>query len=114
MEVIKRGVGETDVFLLFLGGGFGRLEPPRGESYIECEYDYAVSTDTPRFACVVKDEAQQERVKQYGLDSVEQENPGLLKAFRQKVTSKLCRFWGDTKDIKLTILETLPEFARRE
>jgi hypothetical protein len=114
METIKRWIAESDVFLLILGGRYGSLEPQSGKSYIECEYDYAASMNRPLFACVVKDDAQRERVKHYGLDIVEQENPGLLKAFRQKVTSKMCRFWEDTKDIKLTILETLPEFARRE
>jgi Domain of unknown function (DUF4062) len=75
METIKRWIAESDVFLLILGGRYGSLERQSGKSYIECEYDYAMSMNRPLFACVVKDEAQRERVKHYGLDIVEQENP---------------------------------------
>src|SRR5262245_57179350 len=34
MEVIKRWIEESDVFLLILGGRYGSLEPQSGKSYI--------------------------------------------------------------------------------
>ena len=102
------------MYLLILGGPYGSIEQHSGKSYTELEYDYAVSINKPFFACVVSSNAQEERLKQYGSGVLEQENPALLRAFRKKVTSKMCRFWTDTKDIKLSILETLSNFARRE
>jgi hypothetical protein len=114
MEAINRWIEESDVYLLILGGRYGSIEQHSGKSYTELEYDYAVSINKPFFACVVSSNAQEERLKQYGSGVLEQENPALLRAFRKKVTSKMCRFWTDTKDIKLSILETLSNFARRE
>jgi hypothetical protein len=92
MEAIKRWIEESDVYLLILGGRYGSIEPHSKKSYIEIEYDYAVSIHKPFFACVVHEDAQEERIKQHGSCVIEQENPALLTAFRQKVTSKICRF----------------------
>jgi hypothetical protein len=40
--------------------------------------------------------------------------PQKLKKFRELVLSKTSRFWKDAKDIKISIAETLAQFARRE
>jgi Domain of unknown function (DUF4062)/Pentapeptide repeats (8 copies) len=114
MEAIKRWIEGSDVYLLILGGRYGSIDQHSGRSYTEVEYDYAISINKPFFACVVREDAQEERIKQYASRVIERENPALLTSFRQKVTSKMCRFWTDTKDIKLSILETLSNFARRE
>jgi hypothetical protein len=99
MEVIKRWIAESDVFLLILGGRYGSLEPQSGKSYIECEYDYAVFMNRPFFTCVVRDEAQRERVKQYGLDIVEQENPALCAITGSNLW--VCSASGETITLRL-------------
>lgn len=114
MDAIKQWIDESDVYLLILGGRYGSIEPNSGKSYTELEYEYAVEKEKPLFVCVVNDEAQNARVKEHGVDFSENEEPKKLKAFRDVATSKLVKFWDDKKDIKITVGETLANFARRE
>ncbi|HKG16044.1 MAG TPA: DUF4062 domain-containing protein [Pyrinomonadaceae bacterium] len=116
MNVIKRWIDESDVYLLILGGRYGSLEPKSQKSYIHLEYEYAVERGKPLFAVVIDEEYAKERVKTHrlGVDVIEMENPQKLKEFRMHVLTRMVRFWHDYKDIKLTILETMADFSRRE
>jgi hypothetical protein len=114
MEVIKHWIDESDVYLLILGGRYGSIERKTGKSYVQLEYEYAVSKGKPLFACVINEAAIEARVKAKGTCAIEMENPGNLKEFRAQVLAKICRFWEDTKDIKIAIAETLSHIARRE
>lgn len=116
MKVIKRWIDESDVYLLILGGRYGSLEPKTQKSYIHLEYEYAIEKGKPFFAIVINEEFAKERVKAHplGVGVFETENAAKLKEFRAQVASKMVRFWRDSKDIKLAILETMSEFSRRE
>lgn len=113
LDVIRRWIDESDVFLLILGGRYGSLEPTTGKSYIQLEYEYATERGKPLFAVVIEDAALDERVKAVGKSVIEIENAALLREFRQGVLSKLVRFWSDVRDIKLSIHEKMGEFTRR-
>jgi hypothetical protein len=113
MDVIKRWIDESDVFLLILGGRYGSIEPTTGKSYIQLEYEYAVETQKALFAVVITDEYLESRVKTAGSSAIEREQPQLLKAFREAVLRRLVKFWSDPRDIKLAVLETMAEFERR-
>jgi hypothetical protein len=114
MEVIKQWIDESDVYLLILGGRYGSIEPKSGKSYTHLEYEYALSQGIPLFACVIKDAATETRIKAEGTGVIEMENPQKLKAFRAEVLTRMSKFWEDSKDIKITITETLSHLARRE
>lgn len=113
MNVIKRWIDESDVFLLILGGRYGSIEPSTGKSYIHLEYEYAVSQGKPLFAVVIDEHHRKARVKMLGEDVIETENPAKLREFREQVLQRLVKFWSDPRDIKLAIHETLSEFSRR-
>ena len=114
MDVIKQWIDESDVYLLILGGRYGSIEPKSGKSYTQLEYEYALSKGKPLFSCVIKDSAIENRVKAEGTKVIEMQEPQKLKDFRDLVLSKMSRFWEDAKDIKISIGETLAQFARRE
>ena len=114
MDVIKQWIDESDVYLLILGGRYGSVESKSGKSYTQLEYEYAISKEKPLFACVVNQEAQEERVKKCGTSVIETKNPQKLQEFRDFVLTKTVRFWDDSKDIKIAIGETLAQFSRRE
>lgn len=116
MNVIKRWIDESDVYLLILGGRYGSLEPRSQKSYIHLEYEYAVEKGKPFFAVVIDEDYAKERVKIHplGVDVFETENAQKLKEFREQIVSKVVRFWRDSKDIKLAVLEKMAEFARRD
>jgi hypothetical protein len=117
MEVIKRWIDESDVFLLILGGRYGTVETSSQKSYTHLEYEYALEKGKALFAVVANQKALEERIKtsKLGLQLMEQENQHKLKEFRKVVCSdKIVKFWSDSKDIELAILKTLSEFSRRE
>lgn len=114
MSVIKRWIDESDVYLLILGGRYGSLEPKSQKSYIHLEYDYAVERNKPLFAVVIEAPHLEEKVKAFGSQVIETDNPQKLKEFRAEVLSRMVRFWRDPRDIKLAILETMSDFSRRE
>jgi hypothetical protein len=101
------------VFLLILGGRYGSIEPKSQKSYIQLEYGYALERGKALFAVVITEDHLEERVKKYGSKAIERDYPQKLKEFRSIVQSRLVKFWGDPRDIKLTVLETMAEFERR-
>lgn len=114
MEVIKQWIDESDVYLTILAGRYGSTEPNLGKSYTQLEYEYAVEHGKPLFACVIAEEALEERVKAHGTSQIETDHPKELKDFRDLVLSKMSSFWADQKDIKIEVGKTLSTFARRE
>jgi len=110
-EVIQRWITDSDVYMLILAGRYGAVEPSSGLSYTELEYDFAVASGKPHFAVVITEDALEARVKEHGTKVLEKDNPEKLKAFRQKVLGKMSSFFSDHKDVKLSVLETLPQLA---
>lgn len=110
-SVIQRWISDADIYMLILGGRYGSIEPDSGTSYTELEYDFAVGCGKPHFAVVIEESALEEKVKTFGSCVLETDNPGKLKDFRAKVLSKISSFFSDTKDIKIAVLETIPQLA---
>lgn len=113
MNVIKKWIDESDVYMLILGGRYGSIEPKSQKSYIQLEYEYALEKGKPLFAVVITEEYLEEKVRRNGSLVIEKENFGKLKAFRESVCNKVVRFWSDAKDIKLATLEKLSELSKR-
>ena len=114
MEVIKRWIDESDVFLLILGGRYGSIDPTTKKSYIQLEYEYAQEKAKPFFAVVIDENYAKDRVRTRGIDVYETTYSQQLQNFRTIVLTKLVRFWCDRKDIELAVLRTLSDFARRD
>lgn len=113
MNVIKRWIDQSDVYLLILGGRYGSIEPKSGKSYTHLEFEYAVQQGKALFSVVITEESLELRVKENGSRVIEQENKQQFDEFRQTVESNVVRFWSDVKDIKIAILETLSEYSER-
>lgn len=110
-EVIQRWITDSDVYMLILGGRYGSVEPSSGLSYTELEYDFAVASGKPHFAVVITEDTLKARAAEHGSAVVEKDFPDKLEAFRQKVLGKISSFFSDYKDVKLSVLETLPQLT---
>jgi len=110
-ETIKRWIDESDIYVLILGGRYGSIEEESGLSYTELEYNYALETGKPLFSIVISEDYLKDKVKEKGIEVIEQENPQLLKAFRKTVTSYMVSFFKSMTEIRLAIMENLPEIA---
>jgi len=113
LQVITRWIDESDIYLLILGGRYGTIDETSGQSYIEVEYDYAVSQGKPFFSVVITDEALENKVKKDGSKVLETDNKAKYAIFRKKVLSKMASFFSEAKDIKLAIHEAIPDFKDR-
>ncbi|MBD8459583.1 DUF4062 domain-containing protein [Enterobacter hormaechei] len=111
MDIIKNWIDESDVYMLILGGRYGSIEPTTGKSYTELEYDYAVQQGKALFAVVIKEEALEKKVKEYGTDFLERDEPKALSEFKKKVLSNISSFFEDVKDIRLCVHESLSDFS---
>lgn len=111
MDTIKKWIDESDVYMLILGGRYGTIEPISGISYTELEYDYAIEQSKPLFAVVITESALETKIQLSGTNFLEKENPKELKLFRTKVLSNISSFFDDEKDIRLSVHESLSDFA---
>jgi Domain of unknown function (DUF4062) len=114
LETIRRWIDDSDVFMLILGGRYGSIEPKSQKSYTELEYEYAIEKKKPFFAVVITEAYLEKKVSAEGLDAIEKLNGLLLKAFREKVTNKTSRFFGDLNELKLNVFESLADSDRYE
>lgn len=111
MGVIRRWIDESDAYLLILGARYGSIEPASGKSYTHLEFDYAVSKGKPLF-CVVIESKHMGKLK---AEKLELSNGQKYQDFRRQVGGgRMVRFWSNVDQIKLAILESLNELARRD
>jgi hypothetical protein len=114
LETIYRWIEDSDVYLLILGGRYGTIEPKSKKGYTELEYLHAVRLGKPFFALVIDDDALDAKVREHGRKVDEKENNVALKDFRGLVLSKTSSFYSDSKDIQLSIMQSLNELSRSD
>lgn len=113
LEVIRKWIDDSDVYMLILGGRYGSIEKDSGLSYTELEYDYAVAKGKPLFAVVIDEKALEQKITTSGLDVDERSAPEKLRNFRAKVLSKMCSLYVDLKDIRGAVFESLLDITHR-
>ncbi len=114
MNIIKKWIDESDVYMLIVGGRYGSIEEKSGKSYTHLEYDYAIEKGKPHFAVMINDACLEARVKDKGTSFMEKDEPQKFKAFKNELCkSKMVEFWNDEKDIKLTVLNKLLEYSHQ-
>lgn len=113
MDVIKRWIDDSEVFLLILGGRYGSIEPKSQKSYVHLEYEYAIEKGKTLFSVVIDEKYLEKKVKKIGSTMIEMDHPDKLREFRAKVLSRIVKIWRDPRDIKVAILETMTNFSNR-
>lgn len=92
LEVVKKWIEESDIYMLILGGRYGSIEPESGLSYTEVEYDYAIKQGIPVFTLILtEDFLYSKKSMNTLLEVFEKENKDKYQAFKDKVTSKVRR-----------------------
>src|SRR5260221_8635857 len=75
MNVIKRWIDESDVYMLILGGRYGSIEPKSQKSYIHLEYEYALEKGKPLFAVVINEDHLETKIKEHDSRVIEKQHP---------------------------------------
>ncbi|WP_273974017.1 DUF4062 domain-containing protein [Serratia ureilytica] len=107
-ETIKGWIDESDIYMLILGGRYGSIEPVSGKCYTELEFDYALKSGKPLFSVVINDEFLQEKARE-NIDFAERTHYQKWLDFKKKVTSYMVSFFCDEKDIRLAVMESIPD-----
>jgi hypothetical protein len=107
LEVIKRWILQSDIYLLILGARYGSLEPKTRRSYTEIEYDYAVENNKPHFTLLLSEKALVNKREELESDGIQVYYEEMLAEFRAKVSAKMVRFVDDVKDIKIFLPEAI-------
>lgn len=92
--LIKRVIDECDYYIVIIGGRYGSIGP-KGISYTEQEYRYAVECGKPVIAFLHKDPAQ----IPVGKSESNPESLGKLNDFRALAQKKVCKHWENPKDL---------------
>jgi hypothetical protein len=108
-EVIKRWIKESDAFMLILGTRYGTIDTDTKKSYIEMEYDFALSENKPFFAVVMSPERCKTKIQEKVDIALDQSTGPQLIEFRKRVESKMVKHFGSLDQLKLGILTALKD-----
>ena len=96
--LIKKVIDRCDYYLVVIGGRYGSLSPSK-KSYTQMEYEYAVSQGKPAIGFI------HENPGLISADKTETTKNGRakLKAFRELIQQKPCKFWTTPDDLAAKI-----------
>jgi Domain of unknown function (DUF4062) len=114
LQIIRRWIDDSDVFVLILGGRYGSIEERTGRSYIHLEYEYATKRGKPLFAAIISDASLEAKIKSDGSRAIETSNGRLLKDFKETVMKKICRRFEDVNELKLIISQSIANIEQDE
>lgn len=86
--LIKRVIDECDYYIVIIGGRYGSIGP-KGISYTEQEYRYAIETGKPAIAFLHKTP----ETIPVGKSESKPEAIPMLKEFRELAQKKVCKYW---------------------
>lgn len=113
LDVIKKWINESDIYMLILGGRYGTLEQNSQKSYTHLEYEYAVKLGKPVFAVVLNDSMLHRKASVCSnVEYFEYDNVVKYRDFKNLVLSKIVRFIDDIKDIENNVLSSLYDFSK--
>lgn len=113
LEVVKRWINNSDVYMLILGGRYGSIEPTTQKSYTHLEYEYAVQLQKPVFAVVLSESMLLKKASVSGQNNIfECDFPEKYKEFKKIVMSKISRIINDVKDVNIAVLSSLYDFSK--
>lgn len=96
-DAICKCIKESDCVVLIVGEQYGSIFPDEGISYVEAEYNYAVSNGIPVFVFV-------KNIPQEGISEE-------LKKFRKRLlTDTIVSFWNDSVELDAKVSHTLANF----
>ncbi len=107
-SLIREVIDGCDYFILILAGKYGSIGP-RGVSYSEMEYDYAVETGKP-VICFLH--SQTEELPASKIEKKEKINEK-LEAFKEKVRSRHCKFYSSPEDLGGKVSRSLIKLRKK-
>lgn len=100
--LIKKVIDDCDYYMVIIAGRYGSIGPD-GLSYTEMEYRYALDIGKPIIGFVHRTPGELAASRCESTD----EGKGKLRAFRDFVQKKMCRFWNSPADLGSQVSRSL-------
>ncbi|MCG8470513.1 MAG: DUF4062 domain-containing protein [Desulfobacterales bacterium] len=107
-SLIQGVIDECDYYILILGARYGSISPD-GIGYTEMEYNYALETRKPIIAFLHKDPDSLPKK----LTEQTEEGQKKFQEFRDKVKSKMCKFWESPEELGSVVSRSLIMLQRK-
>ena len=107
-SLIQEVIDSCDYYILIIGGKYGSIGP-KGISYTEMEYDYAVETNKP-IICFLH--SQPDDLPASKIEKKEEIN-AKLEIFKAKVKSKHCKFYNNSEDLGGKVSRSLIQLRKK-
>ena len=106
-NLIKKVIDDCDYYVLILGGRYGTIGPD-GIGYTEMEYRYALESGKPTIAFLHRDPG---KITAENFESTD-EGKAKLRAFRESVERKLCKYWTTPQDLGSVVSRSLIQLIK--
>lgn len=107
-SLIQEVIDSCDYYILIIGGKYGSVGP-KGISYTEMEYDYAVETEKP-IICFLH--SQPDELSASKIEKKE-EISEKLETFKAKVKSRHCKFYTSPEDLGGKVSRSLIQLRKK-
>lgn len=95
-EMISKSINESDCVILIIGEKYGSIYDVEGISFVEAEYNYALSNNIPVLVFVK--------------NISKQDIPINLKKFRERLFSHIVILWNDIGELRIEVSKALVKF----
>lgn len=106
-ELIKRVIGESDYYIVIIGGRYGSVTE-EGLSYTEMEFDYAEEKGLPIMAFLHGDPGS----IAVDLSDIDPEMRRRLEGFRNKAGQRMAKFWDAPSDLAAKVALSLIQIRK--
>jgi hypothetical protein len=107
-SLIRDVIDECDYYIVIVAGRYGSTDG-EGVSYTEKEYRYALETNKPIIGFLHKDPAKIPVKDSEPTDTGKEK----LKAFRELVSSKVCKFWDSPAELGSVVSRSMVNLQRK-
>ena len=107
-SLIKGVIDDCDYYIVIIGGRYGSIGP-KGLSYTEMEYRYALEKGKPIIAFLHKDP---EKLPKNKTEKIP-ESQIKYEDFRNFAQQKMCKFWEDAKDLGSVVSRSLINLQKK-
>lgn len=106
LDVIKKCVDKSDIFVLILGGRYGTIAEQH-KSYIQIEYEYAKKTKRPSYSIIIDTAALAKKINELGPNVMESANLSSYALFKKEIERNVCCYYRDMNELKLHIVNSI-------
>lgn len=109
-SLIRKVIDDCDYYIVIIGGRYGTVDPKKGISYTQMEYEYAIAQSIPTIAFLHEDPSQLIAAKTEK-DPINQKK---LEDFRALAQKKMVKHWSSPSDLGSVVSRSIVKLIKSE